>query len=64
MTTRKPTRGGLAALAFGLLIALFVGAQFFAATHVHAQTPAPAAAAPAAPESPKSTKSATTGDYA
>jgi ammonium transporter, Amt family len=51
MTTRKPTRGGLAALVFGLLIALFVGAQFFAATYVHAQTPAPAAteAAPAAP---------------
>jgi ammonium transporter, Amt family len=52
MTTRKPTRGGLAALVFGLLIALFVSAQFFAATYVHAQTPAPAAteAAPAAPE--------------
>jgi ammonium transporter, Amt family len=49
MTTRKPTRGGLAALVFGLLIALFVGAQFFAATYVHAQTPAPAAAEPAAP---------------
>jgi ammonium transporter, Amt family len=47
MTTRKPTRGGLAALVFGLLIALFVGAQFFAATTVHAQ--APAAAEPAAP---------------
>jgi ammonium transporter, Amt family len=50
MTTRKPTRGGLAALIFGLLIAVFVGAQFFAATYVHAQAPAPAAAAePAAP---------------
>jgi len=44
MTNRKPARGGLAALIFGLLIAVFVGAQFFAATHVHAQTPAPAAA--------------------
>jgi ammonium transporter, Amt family len=53
MTTRKPTRGGLAALVFGLLIALFVGAQFFTATYVHAQAPAapeaPAAAAEAAP---------------
>jgi Amt family ammonium transporter len=49
MTTRKPTRGGLAALIFGLLIAVFVGAQFFAATHAHAQQPAPAAAEPAAP---------------
>jgi ammonium transporter, Amt family len=50
MTTRKPTRGGLAALIFGLLIAVFVGAQFFAATYVHAQAPAPATAAePAAP---------------
>jgi ammonium transporter, Amt family len=49
MTTRKPTRGGLAALIFGLLIAVFVGAQFFAATRVHAQQPAPAAAEPAAP---------------
>jgi Amt family ammonium transporter len=47
MTTRKPTRGGLAALIFGLLIAVFVGAQFFGATYVHAQ--APAAAEPAAP---------------
>jgi ammonium transporter, Amt family len=49
MTTRKPTRGGLAALIFGLLIAVFVGAQFFAATYVHAQAPAAAAAEPAAP---------------
>jgi Amt family ammonium transporter len=50
MTTRKPTRGGLAALVFGLLIALFAGAQFFAATYAHAQAPAaaPAAEAPAA----------------
>jgi ammonium transporter, Amt family len=48
MTTRKPTRGGLAALIFGLLIAVFVGTQFFAATPVHAQAPA-AAAEPAAP---------------
>ena len=50
MTTRKPTRGGLAALIFGLLIAVFVGTQFFAATPVHAQAPAAAAeaAAPAA----------------
>ncbi len=54
MTTRTPTRGGLAALVFGLLIALFVGAQFFAATYVHAQAPAaagaPAAEAPSAAE--------------
>jgi Amt family ammonium transporter len=50
MTTGKPTRGGLAALIFGLLIAVFVGAQFFAATSVHAQAPPPASAAePAAP---------------
>jgi Amt family ammonium transporter len=53
MTTRKPTRGGLTALVFGLLIALFVGAQFFTATYVHAQAPAapeaPAAAAESAP---------------
>jgi Amt family ammonium transporter len=50
MTTRNSTRGGLAALVFGLLIALFVGAQFFAATSVHAQAQAPAATeAPAAP---------------
>jgi ammonium transporter, Amt family len=48
MTTRKPTRGGLAALVFGLLIALFVGVQFFAATYAHAQAPA----APAATETP------------
>jgi ammonium transporter, Amt family len=50
MTTRIPTRGGLAALIFGLLIAVFVSAQFFA-TSVHAQTPTEpaAAAAPAAP---------------
>jgi Amt family ammonium transporter len=50
MTTRIPTRGGLAALIFGLLIAVFVSAQFFA-TSAHAQTPTEpaAAAAPAAP---------------
>src|SRR5450755_1147437 len=48
MTTRIPTRGGLAALIFGLLIAVFVGAQFFAATSVHAQGPA-ATETPAAP---------------
>jgi Amt family ammonium transporter len=53
MTTRKPPRGGLAALVFGLLIALFVGAQFFAAASVHAQTPPPAATeAPAAAAAP------------
>jgi ammonium transporter, Amt family len=52
MTTRTPTRGGLAALVFGLLIALFVGAQFFAATYVHAQAPAPAAAGAPAAEAP------------
>ena len=40
MTTSKPTRGGLAALIFGLLVAVFVGAQFFAAASVHAQAPA------------------------
>jgi Amt family ammonium transporter len=57
MTTRKPTRGGLAALVFGLLIALFVGAQFFAATYVHAQTPAPAAAEPAPAASSEPTPS-------
>jgi Amt family ammonium transporter len=53
MTTRKPTRGGLAALVFGLFVALFVSAQFFAATSVHAQAPAaeaPAGEAPAAAE--------------
>jgi Amt family ammonium transporter len=48
MTTRIPTRGGLAALIFGLLIAVFIGAQFFAATPVHAQAPA-ATETPAAP---------------
>jgi Amt family ammonium transporter len=53
MTTRKPPRGWLAALVFGLLIALFVGAQFFAAASVHAQTPPPAATeAPAAAAAP------------
>jgi ammonium transporter, Amt family len=46
MTTSKRTRGGLVALIFGLLFAVFVGAQFFAAS-VHAQ--APAAAEPATP---------------
>jgi Amt family ammonium transporter len=51
MTTRRPTRGGLAALVFGLLIALFVSAQFFTATHVHAQAPAEAPA-PAASSEP------------
>jgi Amt family ammonium transporter len=48
MTTRKPTRGGLAALVFGLLIALFVAAPFFATTSVYAQAPV-AAEPPAAP---------------
>jgi Amt family ammonium transporter len=48
MTTRISTRGGLAALIFGLLIAVFVAAQFFAATSVHAQAPA-ATETPAAP---------------
>jgi Amt family ammonium transporter len=52
MTTRIPTRGGLAALIFGLLIAVFVGAQFFAATSVHAQAPAATAAPAAAAETP------------
>ena len=50
MMTRNPARGGLAARVFALLIALFVGAQFFVATSVHAQAQAPAATeAPAAP---------------
>ena len=50
----KPTRGGLAALVLGLVIAVFFAAQFFAATSVHAQAPAeaPAAAAPAAETPP------------
>jgi ammonium transporter, Amt family len=46
MTTSKRTRPGIAALMFGLIFAVFVGAQFFAAS-VHAQ--APAAAEPATP---------------
>jgi Amt family ammonium transporter len=52
--TSKPTRGGLAALVLGLVIAVFFAAQFFAATSVHAQAPAeaPAAAAPAAETPP------------
>jgi Amt family ammonium transporter len=54
MTTTKPTRWGLAALIFGLLIAVFVGAQFFAATYVQAPAPAaaaePAASSEAAPD--------------
>ena len=50
----KPTRGGLAALIFGLVIAILIAAPFFAATAVHAQAPAeaPAAAAPAAETPP------------
>ena len=50
----KPTRGGLAALILGLVVAVFFAAQFFAATSVHAQAPAeaPAAAAPAAETPP------------
>ena len=63
MTTRKPTRGGLAALIFGLLIALFVSAQFFAATYVHAQAPAaaePPAAAPAVEPTPPACDAKTT----
>ncbi len=50
----KPTRGGLAALIFGLLVAILIAAPFFAATAVHAQAPAeaPAAAAPAAEAAP------------
>jgi ammonium transporter, Amt family len=54
MRTSKPTRGAIAALVFGLLIALFIGAQFFAATSVHAQAPAqpPATETPAAAEPP------------
>jgi ammonium transporter, Amt family len=62
MRTRKPTRG-LAALVFGLLIALFVSAQFFAATYVHAQAPAaagPSAAAPAAEPTPPACDAKTT----
>jgi len=49
--TSKPTRGGLAALIFGLVVAVFFAAQFFAVSSAHAQAPAeaPAAAAPAAP---------------
>jgi Amt family ammonium transporter len=45
----KPTRGGLAALIFGLLVAILIAAPFFAATAVHAQAPAEAPAAAAAP---------------
>jgi ammonium transporter, Amt family len=52
MTTRKPTRAGLAALIFGLLIALFASAQFFSATYVHAQAPATAEAPAAEPAPP------------
>jgi Amt family ammonium transporter len=48
MTTRNPPRGGLAALVFGLLIALFVGSQFFVTTSAQAQAPA-ATQTPAAP---------------
>jgi ammonium transporter, Amt family len=50
----KPTRGGLAALIFGLIVAILIAAPFFAATAVHAQAPAeaPAAAAPAAEAPP------------
>ena len=50
----KPTRGGLAALIFGLVVAILIAAPFFAATAVHAQAPAeaPAAAAPAAEAAP------------
>ncbi len=49
--TRNSTRGGLAALVFGLLMAVFVAVPFLTATPGHAQAPAeaPAAAAPAAP---------------
>jgi ammonium transporter, Amt family len=52
--TSKPTRGGLAALIFGLLVAILIAAPFFAASPVHAQAPAeaPAAAAPAAETPP------------
>jgi ammonium transporter, Amt family len=45
----KPTRGGLAALIFGLFVAILIAAPFFAATAVHAQAPAEAPAAAAAP---------------
>ena len=50
----KPTRGGLAALIFGLVVAVFFTAQFFALSSAHAQAPAeaPAAAAPAAEAAP------------
>jgi hypothetical protein len=47
--------GGLSALIFLLLVAVFVGAQFVAPTSVHAQTPAATKtpAAPAAAEAPR-----------
>ena len=50
----KPTRGGLVALIFGLVVAVLFAAQFFAVSPVHAQAPAeaPAAAAPAAETPP------------
>jgi ammonium transporter, Amt family len=52
MTTRGATRCRPAVLIFGLLIAVFVGAQFFAATYVHAQEPAPAEPAAASEPAP------------
>jgi ammonium transporter, Amt family len=48
----KRTRGGLAALIFGVLVAILVAAPFFAATSAHAQAPAETPAAAPAAETP------------
>ena len=55
MTLKKPSRAGLLALAFGLLLALCLSVSFYSTSY--AQTPAPGAApapaaAPAAPPAP------------
>jgi ammonium transporter, Amt family len=50
MTLKKPSRAGLMALAFGVLLGLTLSMASFDASY--AQTPAPAAAAPAAAPAP------------
>src|SRR6185436_13510522 len=54
MTLKKSSRAGLLALAFGVLLGLFLSVASFDASYAQAQAPAaaPAAAAPAAAPTP------------
>ena len=50
MTLKKPSRAGLMALAFGILLGLFLSVAAYNTSY--AQTPAPMAAPAAAPAAP------------